>query len=165
MNTHDVAIDRVALAQHGLITAADAARLGISPRSVKRRVAVGQWQRLAKGVWRLTHLPDTWVQRLAAAQWSLGPQAVISHRSAAALLGFEGPGPHQFGAHGPVDVLVPWDLRGRRGPWTLHALGPRQPPLRSGDDVTVHGPTGLSITTPARTRGDLARWRTRWAGG
>jgi predicted ArsR family transcriptional regulator len=38
MNPLDVALHQRALTQHGLITAADIARLGITPNGVRRRI-------------------------------------------------------------------------------------------------------------------------------
>jgi len=160
MNALDLAIHQQALRQHGLITAADAVRLGITPHGIKHRLATGQWERLTTGIWRLTTHPVTWLQRLHTAQLALGPHAWISHHSAAALHGFHGyqgfQHAHPTNPYGPVDVLVPWSSRGRRGPWTLHVLAANQPePLRNLEYVT-HAPTGLRIPTPARTVMDLS---------
>jgi hypothetical protein len=166
MNELDMAIHHLALGQHGLITAADLARLGITPNGVARRIATGQWQRLAHGVWRLTTQPTSWLQRLHTAQLALGPHALISHRSAAILHGFDGfdgsasqnpanPTNPTNPDH-PVDVLVSWPARGRKGPWTLHVLGRSQQPPRRGLDSMFHRPSGLWVTTPARTVLDLS---------
>lgn len=156
MNPLDVALHHKALTQHGLITSADIARLGITPNGVRHRITTGQWERLTAGVWRLTTQPVTWLQRLYTAHLALGPQAWLSHRSAAALHGFEEFHHDPMNPDGPVDVLVPWALRGRRGPWTLHAMGPNQPPPVPNLEVATHQPTGLPVTTPARTVLDLS---------
>jgi len=163
MNELDLAIHRLALTQNGLITAADAVLLGVTPNGIRHRTANGHWQRRAAGIWRLTTQPSTWLQSLRAAQIALGPHALLSHRTAAALHGFdgfEGPEPHRpsdpSDPSGPVDVLVPWRSRGRRGPWTLHVLGPTQPWPARNLEFTTHTPTGLIVTTPARTVLDLS---------
>jgi len=155
VNRLDQAIHRLALAQQGLITAADATRLGITASGIRHRTTHGHWERVAVGIWRLTTQPVTWVQPLYAAHLALGPHCYISHHTAAALHGFDGftaTGPHT----GPPDVLVPWHLRGRRGPWTLHTMGPNQPLPVPNLEYTTHRPTGLLVTTPARTVLDLS---------
>ena len=164
MNRIDLAIHHLALTQHGLITAADAARLGLTPHGIRHRTTQGHWERVAHGIWRLTTQPVTWLQRLHAAQRALGPDAWISHHTAAALHGFDGfPCPNDpsdpsdpSDPRVPVDILVPWPSRGRRGPWTLHVLGQRQPLPVHNLEYMRHRPTGLIVTTPARTVLDLS---------
>src|SRR3546814_6245747 len=57
--TPDERAGRVAQQHHGLITAAQALRCGISSTEVSRRVARGRWQRLARGVYRIVGAPET----------------------------------------------------------------------------------------------------------
>lgn len=156
VNPLDLALHHLALTQHGLITAADVTRLGVTSHGVRRRITTGQWQRLTAGVWRLTTQPRTWLQRLHAAQLALGPQAWLSHHTAAALHEFDGFGVDLSAPDGPVDVLVAWPQRSQRGPWTLHVMGPGQPPPVPNLEVERHQATGLLVTTPARTVLDLS---------
>jgi hypothetical protein len=161
MNHLDLTLHHLGLRQHGLITAADAADLGMSRHGIKHRLATGQWQRVAPGIWRLTTHPITLLQRLHTAQLALGPQSWLSHHTAAALHGFEGFAQPAHMAHQPtthpVHVTVPWHLRGRRSPhWALHALAVNQSLPRRGLEFGTHPPTGLRVTTPARTVLDLS---------
>jgi hypothetical protein len=77
----------LASGQDGLVTAADAARFNVSRRIVDRRLAVGEWSRAHRLVYRITGAPPTLRQALRAACLSLGDEAAVSHRAAAALWG------------------------------------------------------------------------------
>lgn len=62
----------------------------IAPRGVVRqRVRTGEWRRVAPGV-VATPGPETWMQRVRAAQLSAGVDAAISHGTAGRLHGFDG---------------------------------------------------------------------------
>lgn len=87
--------------------------------------------------------PRTWEQQLVAAVLSLGPSAVVSHRAAAALHGFDGYDRR------PIEVTLPRSGRGTTGPWTVHTT--RR--LQLIDRVRVDG---LPATSASRTIIDLA---------
>jgi hypothetical protein len=79
----------IAAAQFGLISHAQAVACGMSPHAIHRRVAARRWDRVLPGVYRLVGAPSSWEQRLmAAVVWA--PEAVVSHRGAAALWRLDG---------------------------------------------------------------------------
>lgn len=141
-------IASIASTQHGLVRTAQLAqgeRVGV--RHLARR---GHLARVAKGVYRIAGAPVTWEQRLTAAAWALGEDAVVSHSAAARIWGFE----HFI--DDALEVTVPRRQRGR----AVDQLG-----------VTVHSTlwmprgdvrsrSGLRVTSPERTIVDLARART-----
>ena len=81
--------------------------------------------------------------RLRAALADAGPDALVSHRAAAALHGFEGFAP------GPVEVLAPRSARNRMVDGVLHTSGP----VARIDRCEVDD---LPTTSVARTIVDLA---------
>jgi very-short-patch-repair endonuclease len=128
------------LAQHGLITAAQALSAGISAAAVSRRVAGGRWLHVLPGVYRDVLMPESLEQSaLAALLWG-GSDAVICFAGAGTLWALDG-----------LDTN------------RMHLWTPRR--LRS-DLVVVHrgevalndrrrlGP--ITLTSPARTIIDLA---------
>jgi very-short-patch-repair endonuclease len=83
-------LTRFAAKQHGVFSRAEALAIGLSSSTIDRRVATGRWERVHQGVYRFPGAPRTWHQQLMAALLWAGKNAVISHRAAAALLGFPG---------------------------------------------------------------------------
>jgi hypothetical protein len=125
--------------QHGLITRGQA---GDGCR-IRTRLETGRWVRVGGGVYRLAGVRVTWEQRALAACLIAGPHAVVSHRSAAVLLGISG-----FRA-GPLEISVP-PRRSNRNPLArVHrlTLGPRDRTVRDN----------IPVTHPVRTLADLAR--------
>ena len=71
--------------QHGVLSRAQALELGIGPRTVSSRLRQGHWQRLQRGVYgAFTGQPDR-EAALWAALRRAGPDAVLSHWTAAEL--------------------------------------------------------------------------------
>ena len=136
----DRAISLVATPQHGVITLSQLCAAGLTASGVRKRVVTGRLHRIHRGVYAVGHRPPSPLSRAMAAVLACGDQAVLSHRSAAALWDF---GPKW---RGPVDVTAP-TKRSRTG-ISVHRsrLDPQ--------DTTVH--YGIPITTPARTLLDLA---------
>ena len=146
--TSDDLIGRVtglARSQHGLVRLE---QFPVAERGRVRHLArKGILQRVARGVFRISGAPKTWMQSLQAGIWALGPQAAVSHGAAARVYGCD-----RFEA-ASAELSVPRQQRGRN----LGELG-----------VTVHTTTsplrgdirhveGLPITSPERTIVDLAR--------
>lgn len=77
----DELVLRLARAQHGAFTWAQATGAGASPDFVARRVRSGAWTKVAPGVYVMSTMPDTWERRLQAALLSL-PGSSVSGRSA-----------------------------------------------------------------------------------
>ena len=73
--------------QHGVATRVQLLECGMTIRQIERRVAEGRFDSLARGVYAVRALPDSWERRAAAAvlytQVRAHPGA-LSHESAAA---------------------------------------------------------------------------------
>jgi very-short-patch-repair endonuclease len=132
---------RLAARQGGIIRLDQALDSGISPSAISRRVRTGEWNRVARSVYRLIAMDDA-PNRLRAAIAAL-PNAVVSHESAA-----------------EVHALP----RLRRG---LAVVTVHSRTTHSFPGVTVHRTrdlqgdqiadvAGLPTTTPERTIVDLA---------
>lgn len=115
-------------------------------RRFRRLAERGVIEAAGRGVFRISGSPVTWLQRLTAGAWSLGPGTVVSHLAAAQLHRLEG-----F----TDDALAYTVGRGQRGRRVngaqVHSL---QASIPRRDRVTVEG---LAVTSPARTIVDLAR--------
>ena len=87
--THPIHLRLRALAehQHALITQAQAFQLGATEKLLRHECAAGRLERVGKLVYRFMGAPTTERQRLLIAQLAAGAGAVVSHRSAAAMLG------------------------------------------------------------------------------
>ena len=87
-NPIDQACLKLAADQHWVLTHDQALGLGLSPRSVGRRLSSGFLVPLHSSVYRVAAGPESWHQRLlGACMWTSG---VASHRAALKLLGIEG---------------------------------------------------------------------------
>lgn len=127
--------------QHGVVTRAQLRGLGLSDRSVDRRLAVGRLHPVWRGVFAVGHPGLSPDGRRMAAVLAVGAGAVLSHRSAAALwnLPVREPG---------LEVTSTRRVRDRPA-LRVHfarALGPRA-------STSVRG---IPVTTPIRTLVDLA---------
>jgi very-short-patch-repair endonuclease len=134
----------LAARQHGVATRAQLIGVGLTPAQVRQRIRSKRFRLLHRGVYLVTgvRMPRT---REMAAVLACGPGSVVSHRSAAALLGLL-PHPRE---PAPVDVTVPGSDRGRRSGVRAHrvtSLGP--------DQVTEAD--GIPVTSAPRTILDLA---------
>jgi hypothetical protein len=89
-------VQRLALQQLGLFTVEQARAIGIPRQTIAyHSEAGGEWERVLPSVYQLAQLaPDSRRPLLAALLWA-GPDAVLSHRSAASLLRFDGIGEPQ----------------------------------------------------------------------
>src|SRR5687767_9753169 len=139
-------LDRVAGAQHGLVTSAQAIKAlgpGRKDRWVKQRRLVS----IQPGVLRVSGAPQTWHQAVLAA--ALAADAIVSHRSAAELWGLIQPA-------GYVDVSVRPDRKPTlRPPAILHRIADLHPELAAERE-------GLKVTDPVRTVVDLGLVLPRW---
>ena len=124
--------------QLGLVARADARAHGISDAQLRRFVRDGLIERLAPNVFRFSASARTWNQRVLAACLDGGPMCVASHRTAAALHGFDGFSP------GIIEVLVPMNVRHRRRDVIVHHTRDLPP-----SDICRVGP--IPATTRERT--------------
>ena len=86
----DLAVARLAAAQHGVFDVVALDRLGCTRDQRSTRLQRGIWITLFDGVYRIGGAPATWRADLFAACLAGGTDAVASHRSAAALWGVDG---------------------------------------------------------------------------
>ena len=143
MARHAAAIAERAGNQLGLIRSADLAELGVSRQQQRTLRQHGVLIRVGPGLDRHAGFATNHDQRLLAAAWIGGPQAVISHMAAAGVWRFDGV---QLTA---VEVSVPTNRMPRSVVGRLH----RVRDLR-GVDVAMVGL--LPLTTPSRTLIDVA---------
>lgn len=100
--------------RYGLITREDLRRLAISDRQATRLVQNGDLVRLHRAVFRLPGSPPSIQQQSLAACLAMGPRAVTSHLTAAALWGIVDP------TEGLPEVTIPWANRSRQGSVIVH---------------------------------------------
>ena len=99
----------IAVGQHALITADQLTELEITRNQRAHLLATGYIVKVAPHVYLLNGAPFTWQARVAAAWLANGPQAVVSHRSAAALYALEG-----FDQQKIVHLSLPGELSPKR---------------------------------------------------
>jgi very-short-patch-repair endonuclease len=137
----DAAIARLAMRQHGVVSRAQLAELGLGARAIDHRLERSRLHVVHRAVFAVGHTVlsrhGTWVAAVLAA----GHGAVLSHRAAAALSGIRG------WAGGRVDVTVPRNRKTRRG-IEIHRS------VLAADEITAQD--GIPVTTPVRTLLDLA---------
>jgi very-short-patch-repair endonuclease len=154
--------------QHGVVTHAQLRELGMGGGAVRHRIASGRLHRLTRGVYAVGRPGLTDRGRWMAAVLACGPQALLSHRSAATLHGVR----RRWG--GPVEVVIPAHLARRRpgvrvyrrgGLWPedLGALGrgdaTARGSRRAGDPAELLRPQivdEIPVTSPVVTLVDLA---------
>jgi very-short-patch-repair endonuclease len=142
--------EAIAARQHGLVTRRQLIDAGVSPQVIERRVQAGRLVRAFRGVYRVGPLRSPRTREMAALL-AFGPEAVISHESAAGVLALAGLRPPNRIVH---VALRRGHRRTRPGVRLHRLLG-----LVDTDVATVDG---LAVTTAARMLLDLApRWRPR----
>lgn len=141
---HRGAFERLSSAQLGLLTWPQLLELGVPRERLRQRLQSGEWQRIYRGVYRVGTGRVTLETRELAALLALGPDAVLSHFSAAQHWGFA---PRTLTA---IHVRIPWSVRrtALMGV-TLHRGRALQP-----GDTDRRG--ALRWTNPATTLVDLA---------
>lgn len=111
-------------------------------RAIERRLEGGRLHRLYPSVYAVGHRALTQRSRWMAAVLACGPDAVLSHWSAAALWGFRGHG------GGSIHVTSPSKTKSPHGSISRHRA------LLRPDEVGVED--GIPVTTVPRTNFDLA---------
>jgi hypothetical protein len=137
----DRALARLADVQHGVVTRSQLVEIGFSREGIAQRIGRAHLQRLHTGVYAVGHRVLGREGRLLAAVLACGPEAVLSHRSAAGLWDLR---PTTRPA---VDVIAARS-RHRRPGINLHLPRCLEPEHRT----EVHG---IPCTTVARTLVDL----------
>jgi very-short-patch-repair endonuclease len=128
--------------QYGVVSARQLTALGLSQQAISRRVAAGRLHRVHHGVYAVGHVLLTRSGRWMAAVLACGPDAALSHASAAALWAM------QRGEPTIIDV-------------TTHRTGRKRPGLRPRHPAETTTHHAIPVTTPARTILDLAATVTR----
>ena len=132
---------QLAEAQHGAVARRQLLERGITAAEVRSRVDAGRLHRVHHGVYAVGHRRLTQRGRWMAATLALGPEAVLSHRSAAALWGL-------LDDYGLIDVSSPRNARRREG------IRPHRIASLTARHCSRHD--GVPCTTIARTLLDLA---------
>ncbi len=144
MTDIDRAIAAFATANCGLVPRATARELGLTRAMLERRLAAGRLVAVGTRVLKIGGAPPSHRQRVLAA--CLDTAGVASHRTAAALWGFDG-----FGRERCVEVTV---VKGRR-----HTASPLAATVQTAtrlDPVDLDRIDGIPTTSPARTLLGLA---------
>lgn len=139
----DPRLARLARRQHGVVSRKQLRQAGFSDDAIDEASAAGRIHRVFRGVYALGRAEISPRGRLFAATLACGPGAVISHRSAAALLGLIDKGPLV------IDVIAP----GARGRGIDGIRAHKAPPPRRSEVGTL---ASIPCTSPARTLVDLA---------
>src|SRR5215208_1784974 len=139
----DARVAERATEEWGVLSLEELRQCGLNREAVRGRVRAGQLHRLHRAVYAVGHRAVSLECQLLAAVKSLGPDAALSHFSAAALWGFV-----DWDERHPEVTVCRMGARRRAGirvPRTT-GLEPR--------DVTRH--KGILVTSPTRTLADLA---------
>ncbi len=139
--------------QHGHITRQQALAAGLTLSQVRVRLERGDWRALYPRVYRLCGVPGGWEADVAACLLGAGPHAVVSHASAAQLLGLS-----RSRRIARIELTVPYGARTKPGripalPLTTAVRVHRTRELARSDITRIKG---FPITSTARTIVDLA---------
>jgi very-short-patch-repair endonuclease len=85
-----IQLQRLFEAQHGVVHRRQLLSMGLTRSAIQERLAAGHWEAVLPSTYRLVGAPRTWHQSVMAACLWAGPEAVASHRTAAALLDLPG---------------------------------------------------------------------------
>jgi predicted transcriptional regulator of viral defense system len=135
----------LAEAQFGIVTVADARRVGLSDAQIAHRSGA-VWTPVHEGVYRLPGAPATWKGELFAAASAATKDAAISHRAAAGL--YELPG----GRRDLVELMCHRWNRSQRPGIVVH----ESRRLHPADVTTVDG---IPVVTPELLLLQLAWWK------
>jgi len=136
----DAAVAALAARQHGVVSRLQLRSLGLGRHAIDHRVACGRLHPIHRGVYAVGHALVSGHGRFMAATL-VADGAVLSHRSAAALLGIR-PADRRS-----VEITVPHGLRRRSDLLIRESALP-------DDEITTYD--RIPVTTPARTLLDLA---------
>jgi predicted transcriptional regulator of viral defense system len=146
----DAEVGRLAVAQNGVVTREQLEGLGLDDPAIAKRVAKGRLHRIHQRAYSLTPQVMTERGRFMAAVLACGPDAVLSHRSAAYLWGLVDSWEE------PIDVTAP----NRRGRSPKGVAAHRDGSLQPIDKTSVHG---VPCTTVGRTLLDFASVEPEWS--
>jgi hypothetical protein len=134
-------IARLAARQKGYVTWAQLLQLGLTKNEIRSRIKRGILIKVHRGVYAVGHLPQSQIARAYAAVLACGPQALLSHGSAATLW----------------NIHKRWQLPFEITAPTYHdhpgIKTHRSSTLYPRDTTTQRG---IRVTSPARTLLDIA---------
>jgi very-short-patch-repair endonuclease len=138
---------KLASGQHGVVAVWQLLELGFSRREIAVRVESRRFHRAYRGVYAVGHPARTAEALEMAAVLACGPQAVLSHWTAAARWALIRP------VHGRVHVIAPSDRKAQRGmrPHTA-CLHPHDCTKRDGIPITTVPRTLLDLSAVANER-------------
>src|SRR3954462_9236812 len=137
----DQAIAALALGQYGVVSRAQLLELGVRPRALSHRLAAGRLHQVHVGVYAVGHTVLTRSGRWMAAVLACGPEAALSHASAAALWGL------RRGEPTVIDVTARRTGRKRPG---IRIHRPREPAETTTYDAIRVTPPGADDPRPRR---------------
>jgi hypothetical protein len=143
--TTDALVARIAARQHGVVSARQLFRCGLTRKAISRRVRAGRLFPIHRGVYAVGHPGLAHRGRWKAATLALGPWAVLSHRSAAEL----------WEMLPQSDALPALTLRYPASPAKRAGLVIHRSRTIARERTTSRD--GIPVTMPARTLTDLAR--------
>lgn len=135
-------------AQHGVVSRSQLRALGFTSRAIEHRIAAGRLHPLWRGVYAVGRPQVGRRGLLMAATLSCGPEALLSHRSAAELWGIARPS-------AGIDVMVPHSSYRRRPGIRVHRRVELGPEHRRCID-------GIPVTDVVSTLVDLASCVPEW---
>jgi very-short-patch-repair endonuclease/predicted transcriptional regulator of viral defense system len=138
----DVEIAAVAESQHGVVGLSQLRELGLSARAVQHRAARGRFHRIHRAVYAVGHSKLTGRGHWMGAVLACGPNAVLSHRSAAGLWGLRPDNRRKSDVSLPSPSARP-----------KQAIEVHRSVTLTAEDVTIVD--GIPCTTVARTLVDL----------
>jgi very-short-patch-repair endonuclease/predicted transcriptional regulator of viral defense system len=130
--------------QHGVVTRAQLLQAGLKNAAITRRVDTGRLHVIYRGVYAVGHRVLTLHGHWMAAVLACGPNAALSHTTAAAASDLRQAG-------GAIHVTIP-GRTGRQAPKGIRLH--RSPTLTARDVTEIRG---IRVTKVARTIIDLAR--------
>lgn len=136
--------------QHGVVGRAQLLECGLTVKAIAHRVRTGRLHRLGRGVYAVGRPDVGQYGRWMAAVLSCGPEALLSHRSAAVLWGIA-----KSSLEMETEVVVPGALRRRRPGVRLR----RRTDLCAAHRREV---SGIPVTDPVSTLVDLASCVREW---
>jgi very-short-patch-repair endonuclease len=138
--------------QHGVVTRVQLLSVGLSPSAIRHRVDRGRLHRVWPDTYAVGRPQLTQLGEWMAAALTCGPEAFLSHQTAAQLWRLRYQAGHSHRLHRDwaptIHVSVPTRVFRHRGGIRLHRR------LVSGAEITRRD--GIPVTTPTRTLIDLA---------
>jgi hypothetical protein len=144
----DGLIAELAARQHGVVARWQLLELGLTGDAIAHRVRAGRLHRVRRGVYAVGHRKLTERGNFMSAVLACGPDALLSHRSNAALRGL------LPDARAVIDVTVPGRTRKGVAGVRLHLPRALHP-----DDIDVHD--GIPCTSVARMLLEVASTASR----